>query len=78
MTTLTYYGRFGFQAHAGLQLPGVPPDYFMALALHGSVLIRLLALNTGRGYCRARICVSPRPGRNGLGAVLIAVIPSSQ
>ncbi|HGN0543785.1 TPA: GNAT family N-acetyltransferase, partial [Pseudomonas aeruginosa] len=33
-----YYGRFGFQAHAGLQLPGVPPDYFMALALHGSVL----------------------------------------
>ena len=32
-----YYGRFGFQAHAGLQLPGVPPDYFMALVLHGSV-----------------------------------------
>lgn len=32
-----YYGRFGFQAHAGLQLPGVPPDYFMALALHGPV-----------------------------------------
>lgn len=30
-----YYGRFGFQAHAGLQLPGVPPGYFMALALHG-------------------------------------------
>ncbi|HBP4632939.1 TPA: hypothetical protein L5634_001413 [Pseudomonas aeruginosa] len=23
--------------HAGLQLPGVPPDYFMALALHGPV-----------------------------------------
>ncbi|WP_313023904.1 GNAT family N-acetyltransferase [Pseudomonas lopnurensis] len=32
-----YYGRFGFQAHAGLQLPGVPPGYFMALALHGAV-----------------------------------------
>jgi len=32
-----YYGRFGFQAHAGLQLPGVPPNYFMALALHGPV-----------------------------------------
>ena len=32
-----YYGRFGFQAHAGLQLPGVPPGYFMALALHGPV-----------------------------------------
>ena len=33
----TYYTRFGFQAHAGLQLPGVPPGYFMALALHGTV-----------------------------------------
>ena len=32
-----YYTRFGFQAHAGLQLPGVPPGYFMALALQGSV-----------------------------------------
>ena len=32
-----YYGRFGFQAHAGLQLPGVLPGYFMALALHGPV-----------------------------------------
>ncbi len=32
-----YYARFGFQVHAGLQLPGVPPGYFMALALHGPV-----------------------------------------
>lgn len=32
-----YYGRFGFQVHAGLQLPGVPPGYFMALVLHGTV-----------------------------------------
>ncbi|RUG09105.1 N-acetyltransferase [Pseudomonas aeruginosa] len=32
-----YYARFGFQAHASLQLPGVPPGYFMALALHGPV-----------------------------------------
>ena len=32
-----YYGRFGFQAHAGLQLPGVPPGYFLALAFHGPV-----------------------------------------
>jgi putative acetyltransferase len=32
-----YYARFGFQAHAGLQLPGVPPSYFMALALRGAV-----------------------------------------
>jgi predicted N-acetyltransferase YhbS len=27
-----YYGRFGFKAHPGLQLPGVPPEYFQALA----------------------------------------------
>lgn len=32
-----YYRRFGFQTHAGLQLPGVPPEYFMALALHGAM-----------------------------------------
>ena len=32
-----YYARFGFRAHASLQLPGVPPGYFMALALHGPV-----------------------------------------
>ena len=32
-----YYARFGFQAHAGLQLPGVPPGYFTALAFDGPV-----------------------------------------
>ena len=32
-----YYARFGFQAHAGLQLPGVPPGYFIALAFDGLV-----------------------------------------
>lgn len=32
-----YYARFGFQAHARLQFPGVPPEYFMALPLHGPV-----------------------------------------
>lgn len=32
-----YYGRFGFQAHAALQLPGVPSGFFKALALHGPV-----------------------------------------
>lgn len=30
-----YYARFGFQSHAGLQLPDMPPGYFMALALRG-------------------------------------------
>ena len=31
------YARFGFQARAGLQLPGLPPGYFMALAFDGPV-----------------------------------------
>lgn len=31
-----YYKRFGFRTCAGLQLPGVPPEYFMALALQGT------------------------------------------
>ena len=44
----------------------------------GGVLNRLLALNTGRGHCRARILRLPRPGRNGQGAVLVAAIPSSR
>jgi putative hydrolase of HD superfamily len=32
-----YYGRFGFLAQAGLRLPGVPPEYFQALALAGEI-----------------------------------------
>ena len=32
-----YYARFGFRPHPGLELPGVPPDYFLALALRGPV-----------------------------------------
>jgi len=32
-----YYGRFGFKREAGIVLPGVPPEYFMA-ASFGSVL----------------------------------------
>ncbi len=27
-----YYGRFGFNAHPGLELPGVPTEYFQTLA----------------------------------------------
>ncbi|KAG0078800.1 hypothetical protein BGZ92_001309 [Podila epicladia] len=27
-----YYGRFGFKAHPGLVLTGVPPEYFQALS----------------------------------------------
>ena len=32
-----YYGRFGFNRNDELVLPDFPPDYFMALALHGSM-----------------------------------------
>ncbi|MGH8382995.1 GNAT family N-acetyltransferase [Pseudomonas sp.] len=32
-----YYGRFGFEAHPGLELPGVPHEYFQALSF-GSAL----------------------------------------
>ncbi|MDD1017321.1 GNAT family N-acetyltransferase [Pseudomonas rubra] len=32
-----YYARFGFQAHAGLELPGVPQAYFQALPFGADV-----------------------------------------
>lgn len=32
-----YYGRFGFQAHPGLELPGVPLEYFQALSFCGEL-----------------------------------------
>lgn len=32
-----YYGRWGFAVHEGLVYPGVPPEYFMALAFTGGV-----------------------------------------
>ncbi|MDH4558010.1 N-acetyltransferase [Pseudomonas sp. BN417] len=31
-----YYSRFGFVVHPGLVLPGVPAEYFQALALGGN------------------------------------------
>jgi putative acetyltransferase len=31
-----YYGRFGFEADAGLVLPGVPPEYFQAVSFGSS------------------------------------------
>jgi putative acetyltransferase len=31
-----YYGRFGFRHDSNLVLPGVPPEYFQALALDSS------------------------------------------
>lgn len=40
-----YYVRFGFRRHPGLELPGVPPDYFLALALHGPVPEGLVRYN---------------------------------
>jgi putative acetyltransferase len=32
-----YYRRFGFRAEPGLVLPDVPPEYFQALSLDGSL-----------------------------------------
>lgn len=32
-----YYGRFGFKAQSGLELPGVPQEYFQALSFNGDV-----------------------------------------
>lgn len=32
-----YYTRFGFRPYPELKLPGVPPEYFLTLALHGPV-----------------------------------------
>jgi putative acetyltransferase len=32
-----FYGRFGFRAVPNLLLPGVPPEYFQALAFNGRV-----------------------------------------
>jgi len=32
-----YYGRFGFKAHPGLELPGVPQEYFQAQAFVGEL-----------------------------------------
>ncbi|WP_322014292.1 N-acetyltransferase [Paraburkholderia sp. J12] len=32
-----YYGRFGFRSEPRLVLPGVPPEYFQALALQGGL-----------------------------------------
>jgi putative acetyltransferase len=31
-----YYGRFGFEAAAPLVLPGVPPEYFLAIVFSGA------------------------------------------
>ncbi len=32
-----YYGRFGFKAVSGLELPGLPAEYFQALAFGGEL-----------------------------------------
>ncbi|SAK50354.1 GNAT family N-acetyltransferase [Caballeronia ptereochthonis] len=32
-----YYGRFGFKVHPGLELPGVPREYFQALSFGGEL-----------------------------------------
>ncbi len=34
-----YYGRFGFKAEAGLILPDIPPEFFLALSLNEVTLL---------------------------------------
>ena len=38
-----YYQRFGFRVAPGLILPGIPPEYFMALAFDGRVTSGVVA-----------------------------------
>nr|WP_305838058.1 N-acetyltransferase [Pseudomonas sp. A29(2023)] len=38
-----YYGRFGFKAHAGLELPGIPAEYFQALVFGGELPIGVVS-----------------------------------
>lgn len=37
-----YYGRFGFHAHPGLELSGVPPEYFQALSFDGELPVGIV------------------------------------
>jgi predicted N-acetyltransferase YhbS len=32
-----YYGRFGFKSNPGLELPGVPPEYFQAVSFGAEI-----------------------------------------
>jgi hypothetical protein len=67
-------GRFGLQAHVGLPIAGREARLLQRRRMShrdgGGVLIGLLALNTGRGHCRARILrfTAPRTERPGRGA----------
>lgn len=42
-----YYGRFGFAVHPALQLPGVPPEYFMGLGFEDAVPSGTVAYHPG-------------------------------
>ena len=67
-------GRFGLQAHVGLPIVGRESRLLQRCRMSqregGGVLIWLLALNTGRGHCRARRLrfTVPRTERPGRGA----------
>lgn len=41
----TYYKRFGFQNEPGLVLPGVPPEYFMAISFGRTLPSGVVAYN---------------------------------
>ena len=42
-----YYRRFGFAPEASLVLPGVPPEYFQAIAFRGPVPAGVVAYHVG-------------------------------
>jgi putative acetyltransferase len=42
-----YYSRFGFERVEGLSTEGIPPDYFMALALRGSAPSGIVQFHPG-------------------------------
>jgi putative acetyltransferase len=50
-----YYARFGFAAHAALVLPGVPAEYFQAIALRGEVPAAIVRYHAAfeTGSCNA-------------------------
>ncbi|MFK0090399.1 GNAT family N-acetyltransferase [Pseudomonas sp. NPDC090755] len=41
-----YYGRFGFKAGSGLELPGVPAEYFQALSFTGELPIAAVSYHS--------------------------------
>lgn len=46
-----YYGRFGFKVRDGLTLPGVPPEYFLALPFRAEQATGVVAYHDAFEIC---------------------------